>query len=185
MSTEVVSVINQFPWAALITALSGLTGALGGAFLANKFADNRWYKQVSFEKEKERISMLRGKGEELHILVSKWGKATVNYQLCQLRAIKGIISEEQMHTLTAELLPGGDVHDRMDALLYLYFPSLDKFMKEIRESLTVRNTIYHEVINGHRDRKTGYDLFDEAASNLDGAVERMKAGIRNILGALD
>lgn len=184
MDTKVVSVVAQFPWAALITALSGLTGALGGAFLANKFADNRWSKQVSFEKEKERTATLREKGEDLHILVSKWGKATVNYQLMQLRVIKGVLSEAQMNTLAAELSTGGDVHDRMDALLYLYFPSLDELMKGIRDSLSSGNQIYQQVKEGKLDRNIGFDQFDKVAANLDAGIDKMKMGIRDILGDL-
>ncbi|AXD05053.1 hypothetical protein ACQYBH_003209 [Salmonella enterica] len=181
MATEITSIAVQFPWAALITAIAGLSGALGGAFLANKFAENRWYKQVSFEKEKERIAMLREKGEELHILVSKWGKATINYQLYQLRVIKGVLTEDQLHSLAAELSIGGDVHDRMDALLYLYFPSLDKFMKEVREHLSEGHKIYHAVINGALDRDKGLAIFDKEATNVEAAIEKIKMGIRNVL----
>lgn len=184
MAVEVTSAVAQFPWAALITALAGLSGALGGAVLANRFADNRWQKQVFFEKEKERVAMLREKGEELHILVSKWGKATINYQIHQLRVIVGRLTEDQMHTLTTELFSDGDVHDRMDALLYLYFPSLVGLMAEVRQHLSSGNKIYHDAIKGRLNSEQGFAFFNKEAESVESAIEKIKLGIRKELQSL-
>lgn len=41
MTNETVLGAFQFPWSALITACTGLIGFLGGAILANKFAEKR------------------------------------------------------------------------------------------------------------------------------------------------
>lgn len=73
MATEITSIAVQFPWAALITAIAGLSGALGGAFLANKFAENRWYKQVSFEKRKS-VSRCFGKRVRNYTSLSQNGE---------------------------------------------------------------------------------------------------------------
>lgn len=94
MANEILPVVSQVPWSSIIPGGIGVIGALGGAFLANIFAEKRWAKQIAYEKGREKINIIREKGEELHLLLSQWGKSTLIYQLNQLHVVLGKQTEQ-------------------------------------------------------------------------------------------
>lgn len=185
MASEVASAATEFPWAALITALSGLTGALGGAFLANFFAERRWQKQNEYDKEKERISFLRDKGEELHILFSRWAKSTLIFQLNQLSVARGSLSEREFHELAKDIALEPGAHDRVETLLFLYFPELQPDMVELRGKISNGNSTFERFIKGGLTKKSAFDSIDKASTETEAVLERIKLGIRERLKSLN
>ncbi|GAB2953805.1 hypothetical protein [Hafnia psychrotolerans] len=185
MATETVAAVTQFPWAALITALAGLSGGLGGALLANRFADKRWNQQITYEKEKEKAKILREKGEELHVLVSKWSKSTINYQLCQLRVVAGKLTESQFHDVMEKNPSEPGVHDRLETLLFLYFPEFEVHMKSVRNRLSEGNSAYDDVIKGVMSRGEGFERVERASNETELELENIKLGIRQMLKKLN
>lgn len=173
--------VSQFPWAALITAFAGLLGALSGAYLANKFAEKRWADQISYEKEKEKSKNLSVKGEELHVLVSKWSKSTLNYQLCQMRVVLSKLSESQFHELMEKNPPEQGVHDRLEALIFLYFPDFESHMKVVRKNLMDGNSAYDEFTRGVTDQKTAYKTIILASEVIEDELNKIMLGIRNTM----
>lgn len=185
MAIEVASAVTVFPWAALITALSGLTGALGGAFLANFFAERRWQKQNEYDKEKERINFLRDKGEELHVLFSRWAKSTLIYQLNQLSVAKGSLSEREFHDLAKDIALEPGIHDRVETLLFLYFPELQPDMAELRGKIRDGNSTFDRFVKGGLTQKCAFDGIDKASNETEAVLERIKLGIRERLRSLN
>ncbi|MEP8640658.1 hypothetical protein [Enterobacter kobei] len=164
-------------WPAVIGALS----ALCGAFLANKFADQRWEKQISYEKEKEKNKVMREKGEDLHSLISRWQKYIGIYQLNQLFVLRGKITEAQRQDLQAKESLESGLHDRLETLLFIYFTELESNLSKIKELLSRGNTIYQRTIKGNLDHEHAYKEIDACAQQVQDIFQKTNAAIRDRL----
>nr|DAZ31463.1 MAG TPA: hypothetical protein [Caudoviricetes sp.] len=179
-----IDTVAQFPWAALITAVAGLSGALGGALLTNRFTEKRWAEQIAHEKGKENVKTLREKGEELHILVSKWSKTVINYQLLQLRVVSGLLTQHQFNESIKGINSEPGVHDRLEALLFLYFPELEVDMKSVRNGLLQCGSAYDDFIKDESTKNAAREKLRTAAKETEAGLENIKKGIRDMLKKL-
>ncbi|WP_411555769.1 hypothetical protein ACLIN0_11870 [Pantoea agglomerans] len=184
MPIDTASTITQIPWGNIFTAsissFSGVIGALGGAFLANRFAEKRWEKQNAYDDEALKKKTLREKGEELHVLVTEWAKATANYQLSQLSVSKGKY-DEKMHIEVMEKLFKDGIHDRLETLLFLYFSCLTPHMDETRKYLSKSNMAYEKFLRGDLNSHSASKIIDEAIGKTGDALDELRAGIRKMI----
>nr|DAQ27077.1 MAG TPA: TMPIT-like protein [Caudoviricetes sp.] len=164
-------------WPAVIGALS----ALCGAFLANKFADQRWEKQISYEKEKEKNKVMREKGEELHSLISRWQKYIGIYQLNQLLVLRGKITETQRQDLQAKEPLESGLHDRLETILFIYFPELGTNLSKIKEFLEIGNSTYLKTMKGNLNDEHAYKEIDACAMKVQETFQSTNAAIRDRL----
>ncbi|UJL38423.1 hypothetical protein [Pantoea agglomerans] len=184
MPIDTASTITQIPWGNIFTAtissFSGIVGALGGAFLANRFAEKRWEKQNAYDDEAQKKKILREKGEELHVLVTEWAKATANYQLSQLSVSKGKYGEK-MHIEVMQKLFKDGRHDRLETLLFLYFSSLTSHMDEARKYLNMSNLAYDNFLIDNLDSDAASKIIDKAIGKTGDALDELRAGIRKTI----
>ncbi|EOG8102395.1 hypothetical protein ACS25O_002428 [Enterobacter ludwigii] len=181
MANEIIPVVSQIPWTSIITGGIGVLGALSGAFLANIFAEKRWEKQIAYEKGRERINFIRGKGEELHLLLSQWGKSTFLYQLNQLQVVHGNLTEQQFHEIAKDIALEKGMHDRLETLLFLYFSELEPYMKKLREKISEGNTAYDAALKGALNPNEAITRLDLASEGVEAELEKIKAGIRHVI----
>ncbi|MEK0167951.1 hypothetical protein [Pseudescherichia vulneris] len=181
MANEIIPVVSQIPWSSIITGGIGVLGALSGAYLANIFAEKRWAKQIAYEKGRERINFIRGKGEELHLLLSQWGKSTFMYQLNQLQVVKGKLTEQQFHELAKDIALEKGMHDRLETLLFLYFSELEPYMKKLREKISEGNSAYDLALRGTLTSSEASRRINLASNEVEVELEKIKAGIRQLI----
>jgi len=117
---ETTAQVIQFPWAAVITGVAGLLGALGGSFLTNKFAEKRWDKQVQLEFEKEKKKQLREKGEQVFHCLTKWNKQLYFFYVARMGFLQGNITSEKLQEVIKEKT-NADTHGEVYVLVNLYF----------------------------------------------------------------
>lgn len=125
-------------WAAVIGALS----ALSGAFLANWFAEKRWNKQLTHEAEKERRTLLRTKGEELFRALKKWEKELFFFNGSRIGYLQGVItSQETNKTVDEKVDP--HTHGNVDILFALYFEQLTPELEALHKQVNKVNQFFH------------------------------------------
>lgn len=181
MANEILPVVSQVPWSSIIPGGIGVIGALGGAFLANIFAEKRWAKQIAYEKGREKINIIREKGEELHLLLSQWGKSTLIYQLNQLHVVLGKQTEQQFHELAKDITLGKGMHDRLETLLFLYFSDLEPFMKKLRDKISDGNSAYDLALRGELTSSEASKRINLASDEVELELEKIKIGIREVI----
>jgi len=185
MAVESIPSVNQFPWGSLIPALVGLVGVIGGAFLASLLADKRWEKQITFESRKERKSAIRDKGEELHILLSKWHKYVGSIHIQQLMVVSGKLQLSDHYEHVTKNSQNADTHDRLEALLFLYFPELTEDMNSVRKTLSAINSHFDDFVKGRGCLDNSLNKINEYADEFDSLIEKMKIKIRNKIVLID
>lgn len=181
MANEIVPVVFQIPWSSIITGGIGVLGAFGGACLANFFAENRWTKQIAYEKGRDRINIIRDKGEELHLLLSQWGKSILIYQLNQLHVVNGTLTEQHFHEIAKDVTLEKGMHDRLETLLFLYFSELEPLMKKLRQKISDGNSAYDSALKGGLNPKEAITRLDLASEGVEAELEKIKAGIRQVI----
>lgn len=184
MANEIIPVVSQIPWSSIITGGIGVLGALSGAFLANIFAEKSWEKQIAYEKGRERINFIRGKGEELHLLLSQWGKSTFLYQLNQLQVVHGKLTEQQFHEIAKDIALEKGMHDRLETLLFLYFSELEPYMEKLREKISEGNSAYDFALRGTLTSSEASKRINSACNEVEVELEKIKAGIRQVIKSL-
>lgn len=143
MNNDVVSTSTQIPWAAVITALAGVIGALGGAFLANFFADKRWDKQIEHERGKEHEALMRVKGEETYLTLKRWGKELYFFNSSRIGHVQGVISLDEVNkTIDEKVSP--DTHVKLDVLFAVYFSDLSQDLESIHRQTNELNKCFHK-----------------------------------------
>lgn len=141
MDTNLVAMATQIPWAAVITGLAGLTGALGGSLLTNFFAEKRWDKQVKAESDKESRKLMREKGEQTFFALTKWSKEIYFFYSARLGYLQGSITEEQLDQVIREKI-NSSTHGQVDVLVKLYFPEFKGDIDAIFEKLEACNKVF-------------------------------------------
>lgn len=182
MANETVLNASQFPWSALITACTGLIGALGGAILANKFAEKRWLNQVKHEDSNEKEKVLRDKGEELYVLLGRWSKLIFLVQLAQIRYVKSNRewSGYEDHVQQLGFEPGA--HDRILTLLELYFTELAPLMDQVRSHIQTSNSLHENFKRGLEVDAGGVsNSINKASIDVELKIKKMQALIRERL----
>lgn len=141
MAAELVAVTTQFPWAALITACTGIISALGGAFLANRFVEKRWREQIKLDKEKEHIVILRSKGEELFLSLKRWQKEAFFTIQGRINEVQGYpVNDEGKKFITSFVNP--DTHGKVDVIVAVYFPDFLNILNELHCQISKVNDLY-------------------------------------------
>lgn len=161
----------------IITSLLGVSGALigafGGAFLANHFAEKRSTKQAQHDAAKEKKKLLISKTEELHILISKWSKFISNLHNNRLRLLSGDISINDYHNNIVSLELENGVHDRLEALIYLYFPSLESDILEVKSLLRASNKTEHDVLKHRIEIGEASQIISDCSTKLENKFVQM------------
>lgn len=143
MNNEVLATSAQFPWAAVITGLAGVIGALGGAFLANFFAEKRWKDQIVHGVQKERRKLMREKGEETFISFKRWEKELYFFNASRIGYIQGVITEEALNkTIDEKVSP--DTHVTLDVLVSIYFNDLYADLSQIHSQTNKLQSLFHQ-----------------------------------------
>lgn len=182
MTNETVLSAYQFPWAALITACTGLIGALGGAILANKFAEKRWLNQIKHETSNEKAKILREKGEELYVLLGRWSKLIFLVQLAQIKYVKSNRdwSGYQDHVSQLDFEPGA--HDRLLTLLELYFTELKSLMDQVSSHIQTSNSLHENFKRGlEADIGSVSNSINKASIDVELKIKEMQTLIRERL----
>lgn len=152
---------------AIITVSGALIGAFGGAHLANHFAERRFEKQTIADVEKEKKKLLGEKVEELHVLISKWSKYIANINIARLSYLAGKITNDSYKDLVGKMDVESGVHDRIEALIYIYFPEFDNHLKQVRELLSTCNDAEFKFNRRELDRNAAFGLVNNCAEELD------------------
>lgn len=161
----------------IITSLLGVSGALigafGGALLANHFAEKRATKQAQQDAAKEKKKLLISKTEELHILISKWSKFISNLQNNRLRLLSGKISLSDYHDNVVALELENGVHDRLEALIHLYFPSLEADLLDVKSFLKVSNKTENDVLKHRIKSEDAFHIICDCGTKLENKFVQM------------
>ena len=122
------------------TVLGGFL-ALTGVFLANILSEH------STEKRNQQ-KMLRGNGEELYSLISKWATLVFTKNLALYSVMRGEVTYNEYLDIynNSGGMEGVDPH-RMELLIYTYFPKLIPQYKKTRLMLEAHN----QVVNDHKN----------------------------------
>lgn len=178
LSTSVVT----FPWREIITPLVGLVGAFGGALLANRFADERWLKQVEYEARKDSLKIVRDKGEELYTLCCRWEKMLFLIQMSQIRYIKSQREWDGFNDYIKSVSLGPGVFDRLESLLHIYFYELTPRIGMIQSEMKKCNDLYERFRRGLiTDVEESSRIINQSSKDLEEHVLIMKEHIRNKL----
>lgn len=146
MANEPILVATQIPWNSVITACSGITGAFGGAFLANRFAEKRWLKQIEHEREKEERALMRSKGEEAYKLMRRWEKELFFFNSSRIAYLQGNIQKNEMDKNINDKV-NASTHGELKVLIDLYFDQLNEKLEAIHKQVLKVNTIFFESHN--------------------------------------
>ncbi|NUL39395.1 hypothetical protein [Kosakonia sacchari] len=169
----------------IITSLLGVSGALigafGGAFLANHFAEKRFLKQAQQDAEKEKKKLLMSKTEELHILISKWSKFISNLHLYRRSMLLNKITLHDYYTSTAALELENGVHDRLEALIYLYFPSFEADLLEVKKLFKISNKAEDDVLHHRLGSEEGFKLIDDCGIKLENKFGQMNKKLVSLM----
>jgi len=151
----------------LVSVSGALIGAFGGAFLANRFAEKRFFKQTQLDAEKDMKKLLVSKTEELHILISKWSKyiSSLHMYRSSLLLNKITLADFYKHSAALELESG--VHDRLEALIYLYFPSFEPDLLEVKDLLKISNRTENDVLHHRINSEEAYEIIDDCGTQLE------------------
>ena len=141
MDTNSAAMATQIPWAAVITGLAGLTGALGGSLLTNFFAEKRWDKQVKAESDKESRKLMREKGEQTFFALTKWSKEIYFFYSARLGYLQGSITEDVLDQVIKDKI-NSSTHGEVDVLIKLYFPNFKVDVDAIFEKLDACNKVF-------------------------------------------
>lgn len=159
METQIIS--------SLVGVSGALIGAFGGAFLANRFAEKRFFKQTQLDAEKDKKKLLASKTEELHILISKWSKYISNLHMYRSSLLLNKITVADFYKNSAALELENGVHDRLEALIYLYFPTFETELLEVKELLKISNHTENEVLHHRINGEEAYKIIDDCGTKLE------------------
>ncbi|MEP8871377.1 hypothetical protein ABKV76_06440 [Enterobacter hormaechei] len=175
MDANSAEVVTQIPWAAVITGLAGLTGALGGSLLTNLFAEKRWDKQVKSESVKESRKLMREKGEQTFFAMTKWSKEIYFFYSARLGYLQGSISEELLDQVIREKI-NTSTHGEVDVLVKLYFPEFKNDVEAIFEKLDKCNKAYGLSESGKISKANALEkmipLVTDAEESMDKLMDR-------------
>lgn len=130
-------------WVPSITNLTSVLVALisiGLGFVLNSIASQRQRKN---DERRQNKMVLIQKGEELHQLISEWSKFVNSHNLLRMSVAEGKITNEQMNDIL-DTKNIGRVHDRLDTILRIYFPSLSVYLELISKELEKVNTFFNQ-----------------------------------------
>ncbi len=180
MTTEPIVAASQFPWGNLITAGAALGGTIAGSILTYIFGKKNWERQVGYEIEKENLKIFREKSEELHILVSKWGKYICNIQLLQLSVALGKLTEKSFHELLQKDSLESGTHDSLEALLFLYFPKLVVHTAELGRITANSSNAFFSLVNGQTLAQEAAKTIKQSITSTEIELKKLKSGIREL-----
>jgi len=166
----------------VVIAILGGSLALTGVFLANKLAEH------STEKRNQQ-QMLRGNGEELYSLISKWSTLVFTKHLALYSVMRGELTYNEhldIHN-NSEGMEGVDPH-RMELLIYAYFPKLISQYKLTRLALEKHNIIVNDHKNAYKQNDDGYSFiepFQRAQIKFEQESDALKEGIIEQLSAIN
>lgn len=176
MNNEILSEAIQFPWAALITGVAGVVGALGGAYLANLFAEKRWSEQVKHDLEKDKKKIMREKGEEALITFKKWEKELYFFNASRIGYIQGAISEESLNkTIDEKVDP--TTHGILDVLVSIYFNELYDDLKMIHTQSKKLQDLFH-LYHQHLPNMIGAEHMKREAAVYERQCEHFERKLR-------
>ena len=161
MPEQVTSTAFQVPWASIISASMGMVGALGGAYLANLFAEKRWEKQVAHEKRKERDKLIAEKGEEVYFLFRTWEKEIFFFNSSRIAYLQSNIREDEMRQ-TIDNKVSSFTHVKLNTLISLYFNELSVEFEKLQKQLNVINSIYGDGLHGLNMHSVAQKMATEA-----------------------
>ncbi|MCP1629634.1 hypothetical protein J2T25_002585 [Citrobacter amalonaticus] len=185
MTSTVQSAALQIQLGDIPGPVLALTGVILGAFLTFFFQQITLNRQRKHDRQKEMDKLLREKGEELHQLLSQWGKSTLLYQLNQLNVVKGILTEQQFNEIAKDITLEKGSHDRLETLLFLYFSELEPFMVKVRRSIENGNSAYDLALRGVKNIKEASKLLCLASDEVNVELDKIKSGIRRIIQSLN
>lgn len=165
----------------LYPSFIALAGVVIGALLTYILQQITWSKQKKHEREREKVKLLREKGEELLILLSRWSKAAFLYNMNQLMVVKSEQSDADFMAMakTIALEPGA--HDRMQVLLFLYFPEYEKSWSVVNEKINIGNEAYRQALNGEVDNHSVIQRLKFSSKATETELENIKRNIRSKL----
>lgn len=131
---------------AIITVSGALLGAFGGAYLANRFADTRYVKQIQAEKGRDENKLLIAKGEELYLALSKWKRQNYFYFFAKVGYLNNQMTQDEHEALINERVDP-NVHDNVDSLTGFYFPELSADLKVITDRQTSANCTFISIVD--------------------------------------
>ncbi|HAV1473962.1 TPA: hypothetical protein JG874_001698 [Enterobacter hormaechei subsp. steigerwaltii] len=172
METNTAEVVTQIPWAAVITAFAGLSGALGGSFLTNLFAEKRWDKQVKSESEKESRRLMREKGEQAFFAMTKWNKEIYFFYSARLGYLQGSISEELLDKVIREKI-NTSTHGEVDVLVKLYFPEFKNDVEAIFEKLDKCNKTFGLSESGKITKANALEKMIPLVKDVEESMEQL------------
>lgn len=161
----------------IITSIFGVSGALigafGGALLANHFAEKRFLKQAKQDAEKEKKKLLISKTEELHILISKWSKYIYTLHIYRQRMLLNEMTLSDFYIKSAALKLEDGVHDRLEALIYLYFPSFEPDLLEVRKLLNLSNKAEGDALQRRVENEEASNVIKDCRIKLENKFVQM------------
>ncbi|MCS3605312.1 hypothetical protein [Erwinia rhapontici] len=178
MAAETSQMVVQIPWAAIITAITSLVGAFGGLFFSNKANEKKWGKQIEYEKEKDRRSLLRTKGEEAFLNLKKWERELYWHYGSRVSFFAGNITADEMLS-NDEKYVDHLTHSNFSALISLYFTALSDDLKNINASIKKANEVIDEAqeLGGVQASKK----LAEACTNFSKEIEIFAIKLRDAI----
>lgn len=131
---------------AIITVSGALIGAFGGAYLANRFADSRYVKQIQAEKDRDEKKILIAKGEELYLALSKWKRQNYFFFLARVGFLNNQMTQDEHESLINSRVDPS-VHDTVDSLTGFYFPAFTSDLKVITDRQDSANNTYKSIMD--------------------------------------
>ena len=138
----------------IVIAVLGGSLALAGVFLSNKLTERSTEKQNQQQR-------LRGYGEELYSLLSKWSTLVFTTHIALYSVMRDEMSYNEhldIHN-SSKGREGIDPH-RMELLIYAYFPKLIYQYKQTRLALEDHNEIVFDHKQAYKQGEAG-DMFIE------------------------
>lgn len=136
-------------WISSVLPIGAAVVTAGAALLAMRFTNrannDRLLLQLDREAAKERAQMLREKGEELYGLIAQW-EANFGVRCVSLQAVMKdeLTYNEALDIFSKEVQT--ETHERVELLIYAYFPALEQFYSEI---IAIRGPV-EEIISAHK-----------------------------------
>ncbi|WP_157962104.1 hypothetical protein [Rahnella sp. NRRL B-41462] len=166
----------------VITVSGALIGAFGGAYLANRFAEVRYRKQVDREDEKERTKFYREKGEELYLILSKWRKEHYFLQTGRMCFLQGTYTKDQLKDLINSHVDP-ETHVKAGVLIALYFIDFEERLKKTHSIIEKSNVVYKSLSHSQNleERSQNVEKMRLAAKESEISIDELLEAFKSYM----
>ncbi|MFS8153381.1 hypothetical protein [Vreelandella titanicae] len=185
----IVDLLKQVPaaaWSAIVASVVTSGVAFLGVSYTNRENRKRLLAQHDHERSLRRDEILRGRAEELYVIVKKWCDTMISDHFPYVRAMRGQFSYDKALDMT---LASGEKRDydpnRMHMICDIYFPELSRPIDDLVnincKVLDVREAFKRQYDAGIQKDEKMADLYLDQVNMLIHEASKLENQVVNVV----